>query len=121
MAEFNELVADFSQDVDFVLVYCQEAHALDGWNILNTLDYEVQHHRNIDDRIEAAKILQTMGYTGPLIVDTMSNSGAHMYGALPESLFIIDNGKITYKALGPFAYDPQAVRKMLEKKLGKGK
>ena len=119
LAQFNKRVADFSQDVESLTVYVQEAHAADKWAIANTLDYEINDHKNIDDRLAAAKLLQEIGLRCPLVIDRMSNNAAVQYGALPESLFVIEDGTITFKALGPFAYEPLLLRKFLQKQTNK--
>lgn len=121
LAQYNQLVADFSREVDFLTVYVKEAHAADKWGLKNTFDYEINDHKNIDDRLQAAKMLQGMGTSCPLAVDTMTNEAAAVYGALPESLFVVEDGKVAFKALGPFAYDPMVLRKWLEEKIGKKK
>ena len=114
LAQFNKLVADFSQDVESLTVYVQEAHAADKWAMANTLDDEINDHKNIDDRLAAAKLLQEISLSGSLVMDVKSNNAAVHYGSLPESLFVIEDGTITLKALGPFAYDPLLLRKFLQ-------
>ncbi len=32
LADFKKVAADFANDVEFVTVYIDEAHATDGWN-----------------------------------------------------------------------------------------
>ena len=119
LAQFNKLVADFSQDVEFLTVYVHEAHAADKWAITNTLDYEINDHKNIDDRLAAAKLLHEIGLSGSLVMDLKSNNAAVQYGVPPESLFVIEDGTITLKALGPFAYDPPLLRKFLQEQTNK--
>lgn len=120
LARFNDIVADFADSIDFVTVYVQEAHATDGWRIKGGA-FSIAYHRDIDARFKAANILQGIGLKCPLLVDTMSNEASLQYAAVPEAFYVIEEGVITYQGLGPFAYDPDEIRKMIDAKLNKKK
>ncbi|TWW57822.1 Type I iodothyronine deiodinase [Takifugu flavidus] len=86
----------------------------DGWAFKNNID--INQHRNLEDRLSAAQILVQKDPLCPVVVDDMNNSCAIKYGALPERLYVLQAGKVLYKgAVGPWGYDPQAVRSYLEK------
>jgi len=117
---FNKLVSDFSQSVDFVTVYLQEAHASNGWT-KDINKYNIAYHTNIDQRIDAAKLLLENGVTCPIVIDKMEGDASDAYGARPESLYVIVDGVVQFQGLGPFAYDPSALRSWIESKVNKKK
>uniref|UniRef100_A0A8C4EPS8 Iodothyronine deiodinase n=1 Tax=Dicentrarchus labrax TaxID=13489 RepID=A0A8C4EPS8_DICLA len=112
--EFKELVKDFSDVADFLVVYIAEAHSTDGWAFTNNFD--INQHQSLEDRLAAAKILVQKEPLCPVVVDEMNNSAAIKYGAMPERLYVLQAGKVVYKgAIGPWGYDPKEVRSFLEK------
>ena len=49
------------------------------------------------------------------MVDTMDDEATKAYGAFPERLFIIQQGKIVYEGgMGPYNYDLEEVKNWLE-------
>uniref|UniRef100_A0AAY5EAU5 Iodothyronine deiodinase n=1 Tax=Electrophorus electricus TaxID=8005 RepID=A0AAY5EAU5_ELEEL len=94
--EFRQLVRDFRDVADFLVVYIAEAHATDRWAFHNNVDIRV--HRSLQERLSAARIL-------------LSEEPLCPYGAKPERLYVIQSGKVTYKS----GYCPGAVRKVLQK------
>lgn len=52
----------------------------------------------------------------PVVLDTMQNLCSAKYAALPERLYILQEGKVIYKGnMGPWGYKPEEVRSALEK------
>ena len=52
-----------------------------------------------------------------VVMDTMSDSLNNAYSALPERLYVIQNGKITYVGgMGPFDYNPQDLNDWIKSK-----
>ena len=99
---------------DFITVYIDEAHATDGWAIPSH-GYQIRNHTNLTDRIVAATVLNEKMSPCKVVADTMSNEARKWYGALPERLFIISNGQITYAGgRGPFYYNVDELREKLE-------
>ena len=112
--QFNKVVTNFDKYADFVTVYIKEAHPLDGWHQPGG-KYDIYQHKTIDDRIAAAKMLEDYGVPCPILLDTMEDEGIYQYAAHPEALYIIENGIVKLKGLGPFSdYSPQRVREWLE-------
>lgn len=120
LALFKRIVADFSDSIDFVMVYVQEAHAKDGWVLTGNM-YAIPYHKTIEDRYEAANILRNHGdgLNCPLVIDTIENEATLQYAARPEAMYIIEDGMVQYQGLGPFAYDPDSVREWIESRLSK--
>ena len=111
--QFNKVVTDFHKHADFITIYIREAHPIDGWYTPG--GYDIYQHKTIDDRIAAAKQLEDYGVPCPILLDTMDNEGVYQYAAQPEALYIIENGIIKAKGLGPReGYDPERVREWLE-------
>uniref|UniRef100_A0A2K5P039 Iodothyronine deiodinase n=1 Tax=Cercocebus atys TaxID=9531 RepID=A0A2K5P039_CERAT len=104
----------FSSIADFLIIYIEEAHASDGWAFKNNMD--IRNHRNLQDRLQAAHLLLARSPQCPVVVDTMQNQSSQLYAALPERLYVIQEGRILYKGKsGPWNYNPEEVRAVLEK------
>lgn len=114
LEEFKQLVKDFRDVADFLVVYIAEAHSTDGWAFTNNLD--INQHRSLEERLSAAQILVQKEPLCPVVVDEMTNVAAIKYGAMPERLYVLQAGKVVYKGnMGPWGYDPLEVRTFLEK------
>uniref|UniRef100_A0A3Q2NPH0 Iodothyronine deiodinase n=1 Tax=Fundulus heteroclitus TaxID=8078 RepID=A0A3Q2NPH0_FUNHE len=114
LGEFKQLVRDFVDVADFLVVYVAEAHSTDGWSFGNNFD--IRQHRSLEDRLSAARILVQNDPLCPVVVDEMSNVSAIKYAAQPERLYVLQAGKVLYKgAMGPWGYNPQEVRSVLQK------
>lgn len=112
--QFNKVVTDFDKDVDFLAVYISEAHPLEGWFVPGG-KYNLNQHKSIDDRISSAELLQDAGIACPVVIDTMNNEGINQFAALPEALYVVENGVVKFQGLGPGdEYNPADLRKWLE-------
>ncbi|KAJ8248186.1 hypothetical protein GJAV_G00239280 [Gymnothorax javanicus] len=108
------LVKDFGTVADFLVVYIAEAHATDGWAYKNNVD--IKKHSNLQDRLAAAQVLVKKKPLCPIVVDEMSDVTASKYAAMPERLYVLKSGVVIYKGkAGPRGYDPEEVRRVLEK------
>ncbi|ELW65435.1 Type I iodothyronine deiodinase [Tupaia chinensis] len=86
----------------------------DGWAFKNNVN--IRNHRNLQDRLQAAHLLLDRSPQCPVVVDTMQNQSSQLYAALPERLYVLQEGRILYKGKpGPWNYDPEEVRAVLEK------
>ncbi|NXD32456.1 IOD1 deiodinase, partial [Spelaeornis formosus] len=112
--QFKRLVDDFASTADFLIIYIEEAHATDGWAFKNNVD--IRQHRSLQERVRAARMLLARSPQCPVVVDTMQNQSSQLYAALPERLYVIQEGRICYKGkAGPWNYNPEEVRAVLEK------
>uniref|UniRef100_G1LSZ6 Iodothyronine deiodinase n=1 Tax=Ailuropoda melanoleuca TaxID=9646 RepID=G1LSZ6_AILME len=112
--QFKRLVEDFCSTADFLIIYIEEAHASDGWAFKNNVN--IRTHRNLQDRLQAARLLLDRTPRCPVVVDTMENESNWRYAALPERLYVLREGRILYKGKsGPWNYHPEEVRAVLEK------
>uniref|UniRef100_A0A8C7M1F0 Iodothyronine deiodinase n=1 Tax=Oncorhynchus kisutch TaxID=8019 RepID=A0A8C7M1F0_ONCKI len=111
---FKQLVKDFGDVADFLVVYIAEAHSTDGWVFANNVD--ITKHRNQEERLAAAQFLVKEDPLCPIVVDEMKDTTASKYGAIPERLYVLQAGKVVYKGkIGPRGYSPEEVRSFLEK------
>ncbi len=111
--DFRKLVQDYGHVADFVVVYTYEAHAADEWHLKNN-EYSIKVHRNIEERLAAARMLHQMVLPCPLLVDTMDNMAVATFQALPERLVFLQSGKVIYGGKkGPFGYHMNEVRDCL--------
>ncbi|CAH1243410.1 DIO1 [Branchiostoma lanceolatum] len=116
LAKFNDMVAEFADRADFLTVYIAEAHASDGWSFRNNI--KIRKHRTLEERLAAAKMLADSNLSGPLLVDTMDDVANRKYGAWPERLYILLDGRVMYKGMmGPHGYHVHQVRDWLDKYL----
>lgn len=120
MGKFDEvctIASDYAPVADFLTIYIEEAHPSDGWAFNNNIS--IRQHRCIEDRLAAAKMLQTRNPPFPIVADTLDNNANMAYGGLYERLFIIHKGKIAYEGgRGPELYFPSEVRTWLETNVG---
>lgn len=118
MARFNEIVADFTNMADFLIVYIEEAHPTDGWFFRNNVD--IQKHNSLEDRVAAAKRL---GELKPcdcdIVADNMEDGANKQYGGLYERLYIVLNRVVLYEGMpGPIGYNVEEVYDWLAKYRG---
>ncbi|CAH3161062.1 unnamed protein product [Porites lobata] len=106
LQKFSRICRVFQQEVDFLLLYIEEAHPTDGWAFEN--NYNIPQHRTTQERCQAAKLLQAQcpAVEVQVAVDTMWNTANAVYGAIPERLYIIKDSTVLYQGgVGPFRYD----------------
>ena len=117
MAEFKGLVAEFAEIADFTTIYITEAHASDGFDFIGN-KYKIKQHTSLQERILAASILledEDLNIQGTLLIDNMENEAMSVYGALPERLYIVLDGKVLFVGdEGPVGYSVEAVKNWLE-------
>jgi len=106
LENFNALRRKFSGLADFANVYIEEAHPMERPNFTGNI--EIATHEALEDRIEAARVLQShmdSNEDNIILVDTMDNTASKAYAALPERLYGILDGKVVYEGkMGPFGY-----------------
>ena len=120
LEKFGAISREFEETADFISIYIAEAHPLESGDLGQNYEWKFKTHERFEDRIEAAKALEKsckdMKINGPVLVDFMDNSCNKNYGAAPERLYIILNGKIEYiGGLGPFDYKLDEVEAWLRK------
>ncbi len=100
----------YQSQVEFFVVYVQEAHPTDGWqtdsNITDSVLY--RQHLNYEEREEVAQTCSLdLHIDIPILIEEMDNSIDEAYGAAPERLYLIGtDGKVAYQGgAGPHFFD----------------
>ena len=106
----EQLYSQYKDRVEFFVVYVQEAHPTDGWQVESNIEENIlfRQHQNYDEREEAAQSC-TIGLhiSLPTLVEEMDNAIDEAYGAAPERLYLIGkNGRVVYHGgAGPHFFD----------------
>uniref|UniRef100_A0A3B4FRG0 Iodothyronine deiodinase n=1 Tax=Pundamilia nyererei TaxID=303518 RepID=A0A3B4FRG0_9CICH len=122
---FRQLVEDFSDVADFLLVYIDEAHPSDGWVAppMGSCSFSFRKHQNLEERMGAARQLTEHFSLPPqcqLVADCMDNNANVAYGVSNERVCIVQQKKIAYLGgKGPFFYNLKDVRQWLEQSYGR--
>jgi len=112
---FKEVATDYGHMVDFLTVYIREAHPTDGWHFKSNR-YQLANAETVEDRIQAAEILEQLGLGTSLVCDNMANDLCRKFNAWPERIYAIKSGVVVYKGgLGPFGYDINDLEQFLKK------
>ena len=104
--------------MDFYLIYIQEIHPTDGWQVpANERDEVlVTQPTTADERAEVAGVcIINLKFEMPMLLDNMDNELDGKYAAMPERLYVIDpEGKIAYRSeMGPWGFDVEAWREVI--------
>jgi Iodothyronine deiodinase len=115
----NDLHQRYRDTVAFYVVYIQEAHPIDAWQVDDNLedDVLVASTKTTDERVAVADVCLTkLGIKLPALVDEADNRVEQLYTGWPDRLYVIDReGKVFYKsAAGPFGFKPSEVETALE-------
>jgi hypothetical protein len=106
--------------VAFYVVYIQEAHPVDGWQMPTNVEDKVlvATARSFDERDTAANVcVVKLGIKIPALVDDINDTTEIAYTGWPDRLYVIDReGRIAYKSRpGPYGFKPPAVEKTLQR------
>ena len=107
------MAADNADVADFVVVYIEEAHPIDGWAFPDNI--RIGRHRTLEDRLTAAaRLLAATAASLPdnvsVVADTMSDELNVAYGGLYERLYVIHRGTVAYQGeRGPLGFRPGEV------------
>ena len=110
------MVEEFKENVDFLIIYIDEAHPTDGWTA-GMSEFHIAQHATIQDRIEAAKVfVKKMDIKCDVFTDLISNDATNAYGALYDRLYVVQSGVIYYQGgMGPENYNIKELRSKLIK------
>jgi hypothetical protein len=116
----NQLYRQYRDRVEFFIVYIQEAHPIDAWQLDDNLkdDVLVASTTTADERMNVAGLCVTnLGIELPALVDGPDNRVERAYTGWPDRLYVIDRGgHVAYKsAAGPFGFKPSDVEATLKR------
>ena len=122
MPGLNKLYRDYRDRAAFYVVYIQEAHPIDAWQVSDNLkdDVLVASTMTKDQRMNIAGVcVKNLGIELPALVDGADNAVERAYTGWPDRLYVIDrDGRIALKsAAGPFGFKPADVQATLERLL----
>ncbi len=105
--------------VAFFVVYVQEAHPTDGWQVDSNVTEGVlyQQHQNYEERASVAATCQLdLKILVPILVEEMDNVIDEAYGAAPERLYLIgrDGRVVHHGGAGPHFFDLDAWEQAIE-------
>jgi len=123
--KFGKLRENFSEVADFVTIYIAEAHPAERGHFRVGGDggnYDIDTHANIADRLNAATTLREEAGEAlkgcKILVDPMDDRANIAFAALPERLYVVQDGQIVYQGgLGPFDYKISEVEDFLAKNI----
>lgn len=106
-------------NVNFILLYIEEAHPEDGWYIGDSNIYCIKQHQNINERKNGMSIIKNQIHKNVnILLDNMNNDGKKYFGVQYERIYIVFDNKITYQGEnGPFGYDLSDVELKLKELL----
>jgi hypothetical protein len=118
----NRLYRQYEDRAAFYVVYIQEAHPIDGWQLEDNVedDVLVSSTASDEERVQVAGVCMTkLGIELPAIVDEADDRVEQAYTGWPDRLYVIDSdGRIAYKsAAGPFGFKPTEVEAALKRLL----
>jgi hypothetical protein len=122
--ELNALYKKYADRAAFYIVYIQEAHPVDAWQMeVNVKEGALlSTTKTLEDRTHAAgTCLIKLGLDLPALVDTPDDKVERAYTGWPDRLYVVDkDGRIAFKsAAGPFGFKPEDVETTLQRILGK--
>ena len=127
----KELYEQYSDRVEFIVVYVKEAHASDRWwlgrsrsqRLVNRLTRQrartdIKEPVTLAQRRKVAASCQANLFEGvvPLYVDEMDNHVAQLYTSRPTRIYFIDrDGRVIYNpGIGPFGFNPDHLAPVIE-------
>jgi type I thyroxine 5'-deiodinase len=102
----------------FYVVYIQEAHPVDLWQLPSNVEDGVlfASARSIDERTSTASAcVRNLGIRIPAVLDTLDNRTERAYTAWPDRIYVIrQGGRIAFKsAPGPYGFSTPDLEKVL--------
>ena len=121
----TQIYRRYGSQVEFFVVYVQEAHPTDGWQVESNVSESVlyRQHRSYDERESVARSCSIdLRIDLPIIVEEMDNAIDEAYGAAPERLYLVDvDGRVAYHGgAGPHFFDLDEWEQAIEACVGVG-
>ncbi len=109
----------YNDRVAFYVVYIQEAHASDVWQMRQNVRDSViiASPKDYEERgVVAGSCVRNLGIKIPALLDGFGNSTEAAYTGWPDRLYLIDRqGRIAYKSrAGPFGFKPRELAAALD-------
>ena len=119
-----QIYRSYRDSVEFFVVYVQEAHPTDGWQVESNVQESVlfRQHRSYDERESVAQSCSIdLHIDLPIIVEEMDNAVDEAYGAAPERLYLVGvDGRVAYHGgAGPHFFDLDEWEQAIEVAVGR--
>jgi Iodothyronine deiodinase len=116
----NKLYRDYRDRVAFHVVYIEEAHPIDAWQVSDNRKDAVlvASTKTAAERDQVANVcVVKLGIELPALIDEPDNRVERAYTAWPDRLYVISSdGTIAYKSpAGPFGFKPEDVEAALKR------
>lgn len=124
MPALNALYRQYTDRVAFFVIYIEEAHPIDGWQVQENVADDVLFPRGdtFAERADVAGLCLTrLAIELPALIDGDDNSVERAYTGWPDRLYVIGtDGRVAYKsAAGPFGFRPVEVEATLKNIVGR--
>jgi len=118
--DLNALYQLYRDRAAFYIVYIQEAHAVDAWQVASNVKDGVliASPASAADRSDVAgRCVRDLGIQLPALVDGEDNRVERAYSGWPDRLYVVGvDGRIAFKSdAGPFGFEPERVKATLER------
>ncbi len=114
----------YKGDVEFLVVYIREAHAIDSRSPMQTKEM-IEDPINLIERTAVAKICLTKMELRPIpaVVDRLDDKTNSAYKGWPDRMFLVGrDGKMAYSGgRGPFGFSTEDLTKAIDKEIAKNK
>ncbi len=106
----EEIYHRFRDRIEFFVIYVQEAHPTDGWQVESNVEEGIlyRQHQSFDERESVANVCSLdLHIPLPILVEEIDNAIDEGYGATPERLYLIGaDGRVAYQGgAGPHFFD----------------
>ncbi len=104
----------------FYVVYIEEAHASDGWQLPVNEKQKVIYANpttSAEREAVAGACIRGLKIEIPALIDNIDNATEKAYSAWPDRLYVIDKqGRIAFKsAPGPYGFRPKQMEEALQR------
>ncbi len=102
----------YGDRVSFFVVYIQEAHTTDGWQVPENEREGVVYEQPVtagEREAVAGACALRLEISIPTLIDEMTNQVDRAYAALPDRMYLIDaEGRVAYRSEpGPWGFKPE--------------
>jgi Iodothyronine deiodinase len=122
----NKLYESYHDRVAFYVVYIQEAHPTDIWQMESNVKEGVLYaaaQSDGDRRATASACVRKLGIHIPAILDGIDNKTERAYTGWPDRLYLIGtDGLVKFKtAPGPYGFSTEGLEQELRRTVPSGK
>lgn len=113
----RDLYADYSDRVEFLVIYIREAHPTDGWYMG---DHDIRDPQTMEERRRVAGQCETaLQYGIRTYVDEMDDAVMKAYAAWPDRLYLVGpDGQMVYAGgRGPWGFKPGELKAAIDELL----